>query len=103
MCSLRGVVSCCSEVHESRSGVGMKSFQIVDAKGQDVPCAAFGDSASAESIAANHDIVVYFAQGAQGRPVAENGEIWLYDEATVKVERVGVTPPKMRSEIRISS
>ena len=44
---------------------------------------------------------MYFAQGTKGRNEAENGKLWLYDEAVVKLERTGLSTPKQRTEIRI--
>ena len=99
--SLRGVVASCSEVQESRGGVDMCSFQLVDAKGQYLTCVAFGDNASAEELVPGNDICVYFAQGTKGRNDTENGKLWLYDEAVVKLERTGLPTPRQRTEIRI--
>ena len=89
-------------MQESRNGVGIRSFVVVDARGLYVTCVAFGDNANTEEIARDNDIVVYFAQGVKGRTEGENGKLWLYDEAVVKSEGTGMTTPRMRSQIKIN-
>ena len=101
LCSVRGVVASCGEVQESRNGREMCTFQVVDAKGHYVTCVAFGENANSEEIALGNDIVLYFAQGMKGRTEVENGKLWLYDEAVLKVERTGMMTPRMRLEIKI--
>ena len=55
LCSVRGFVADRGELARARNGVGMRSFHLVDAKGQFVSCLAFGEKAACEDFAAGNE------------------------------------------------
>ena len=101
LCSVRGFVADRGEVAQARNGVDMRSFHLVDAKGQYVRCLACGEHAASGDFGVGNEVSVFFARATLGRSEAEHGKLWLYYEAVVLLHDAARASPRKRTEIRI--
>ena len=100
--SVKGCVRSAEGVRESRQGVAMLPFNLVDEKGNYIKCLAFGRNADEMIITDDTEITIFGASARIGI-AGESGALWLYDESYVWQFGSTTTYPPTRTSIPIGS
>jgi len=98
--NLMGHVVASGNIIQTSTGQEMINFQLMDALGHWISCAALGVLTKSAHLQEGNQIMIYFAQGRRGRG-ERKGTFWLYDQSYVVKIRFNGSLPTAREEITI--